>query len=468
MATRKRKNNLRFSDKLRLIFIVFLAGLVGLTFVVGSMRLTFRKSAAERTANIGFAVWVHCLKRVDQSERGNEYLAYVQECLEKGGEVRPVPVTPSVSPTASVTVSPTPTPEMPPKTPTPTSTDTYTVELEAPFAVGTGGKLPSVAVTAEGKAYYTGWVTDSRRLWLRICRITNPSCEGEIQIDTGGKESFYSNIAVDGEGKAYLVWESDVGGTERYAVYFSSYDGEWSTPQKISQEPYSEVPHIAVGIDRKLHVVYQSKTAAGGSIYYRSSSDDGNTWSAAKKLGDGFWPRVTADGAYQAHVVWNGNSPGYGIFYRRQTGSGQWGSTQTVSSGHKEQTADIRAGGSGVIHITWGNYDTLKVGYTRYVDGQKETLQSNLSGDLTASLWPKLALDPSGRAYIAFQGKSDRPQWETYLVYQTTNATTWSTPTLLKKGTGSVQSPQIDLNGVDGAITYTDGTTAYGQSFSLK
>lgn len=369
--------------------------------------------------------------------------------------------TPTLGPTSSPTptgptpsVSVTPTPSGSVSSPTPTPTSTQQGNWGTPLVVGNGGKFIWTHIDGAGKYHLTWGNQDTTTIWYATC-ADNQNCNKE-QISTGGGVTYYPSFAFDSTGKVYMVWEKKISTTE-YDIYFSKYNGSsWSSPVKISNEPYAELPSIGVSENGKIHVSYQSKQGNAGYIYYVSSNDGGTSWSAPTKIGDGLRPRLIV-GSNKVHVAWNGPAPGLGIFYTFLQNS-DWSSQVTVSSGHEDQTPDIALDSSNNMHVVWGKYDTNTVSYAKIVGTDVRDLKDNIGGNLGLSLWPKVNVDASNGVHVVFQGKSiANSAWGIYYLKKTTGGD-WSQVQTISQTNNNQQVPAVSVYQSKGILSYTDGT----------
>ena len=81
---------------------------------------------------------------------------------------------------------------------------------------------------------------------------------------------------------------------------------------KLTQYDRGSYCDLAVGPDGKLHAIFSDQPAADKPVYlyYRTSSDDGNTWSAPTNLSDdesgnaAGYARVQFDAQGRLYAVW--------------------------------------------------------------------------------------------------------------------------------------------------------------------
>lgn len=308
----------------------------------------------------------------------------------------------------------------------------------APFALGTGSTKPSVAMDSKGTQYYVWWNPNTKTIQYSSCTGSDGSnCTATVDLPSHGA-SYYPGIALDGQGRPNVVFESKVSGS--YQVFWTRLESNgWISPVQISSEPYSELPDIAIGPRGVIHVVYQSKQSGTGFVYYAENSN--GSWhkpeplaqvtsdkpltnfaelaeqagaaTESDSLSNGLFPRVAADGNDRAHIVWNLPSP-YGIRYRFQTSTG-WSKTRKVAKGQKDQTPDVAVAPNGSVGIVWGTYDDYNAAFVEYQNGKKDKRINDIDGGLAQSLWPRLTADCAGNFQIVFQGKTNpSASWNIY------------------------------------------------------
>jgi len=452
--------NLGRWDKIRLGLILIIFASISLSFLVVKLRIGYKKSASERTPNVGFAVWMQCLKE-SSDKRGDEYLAAIDGCLTLGGMRSP-----TVTPIPTVSISSTPGPTSPIDIPTPTVTlgqnITGELTLFESFSFSQGSKLPNIVVDNAGKRHIVWWDKKDKRIHYTTCATTKASCSADETLSQAG-EAFYPSIALDTNGVPHVVWEVKKDGSG-YDIFYSRLNGgSWSEPKQISHEPYSEMASIRVDTQGTIHVVYQSK-GTKGVIYYISSADSGTTWSSPFLVGDGLYPRITLANGTTPYVVWNGNSSdSYGIFYRYKNSG--WSNSVLVARGKKEQISDIRVDQSGTVHLVWGNYLISKVEYASFKNDKEVENRVDIVKGVT-SLWPKFELDSAGNVYVVYQGHTVPGEWDIYYVVKTSGG--WKEPVKMTNAGGVFQTPGIGLNGKDGAIVYYSKTNMEVVPFDLK
>jgi hypothetical protein len=368
---------------------------------------------------------------------------------------------------------------------------TSAASWNAPYKLGDGGTKPAVAIDSQGNIHYVWWDPTTKVIRYAVCGgLDKASCSAPETLPNNGGASFYPNIAIDPQDRANVVWESKDSGS--YSVFWSRRENDtWSAIKKVSSEPYAELPDIAIGPQGIIHVVYQSKQDNTGYVYYVESRDgfgsatkteiaaavsdapigvaaENNLVPEGQQLTNGLYPRVTADNNDLAHVVWNAPSP-YGIYYRIQQPTGKFGTTITVSTGHKDQTPDITFSPNGSVGILWGTYDNFNAAFAEYDNGQADFKKYDVDGGLEQSLWPRVGVDCSGLYWFAFQGKVTADgNWDIFA--RTYNAATnkFGKRVTIGNTNAQEQTPAIAATHI-GAIVYanTSSGSAMGSTTNL-
>jgi hypothetical protein len=219
----------------------------------------------------------------------------------------------------------------------------------SPFALGGGGSKPAVAIDSDGNQHYVWWTSKGNIQYSKCSGQGGNNCSSPQNLPTSGA-SYYPSIAIDPQGRPNAVFESKVTDGKGYAVYWTRKQGSsWTNPKRLTTEPYSELPDIAIGPGGVIHVVYQSKQSDTGYVYYTKSNSgfefepateldsaqsdaplaefgklaaQGKTPEAAEgsQIANGLYPRIAADQNDDAHAVWNLPGPNYGVKYRYQVG----------------------------------------------------------------------------------------------------------------------------------------------------
>lgn len=333
-----------------------------------------------------------------------------------------------------------------------------------------GGKRPlSVAANANGKAHvlYTG-----RDNQIHYRRWTGEDWKPDELLPAPGPQNYHPHIASGVKGAPHAVFVSQLGAdSSSYVVVYTTRKAHvWLPPVELSGEAGAQLPHIAIGPDNVLHVIYNTFAAASPQIYYTHSSSSG--WTKPQAIGLGFYPELTVDIQGAVHVAWNGD---VGILYSRRDPSGAWSSPSLIASGKKQQTPVLAPDSAGNVHLAWQSRDktNLTLTYARIApDGQLNITNRVQGGDFRLIYWPRIAADCNNRARLVYQAKLTNTGQEPWAVYERVfDGLRWSEPRRLDDppNNDSNQVPDVHAAGATLVTAWWDRTAfeVYGAVTTL-
>ena len=262
-----------------------------------------------------------------------------------------------------------------------------------------------------------------------------------------------SRIAVDSGGNSHITWYGThpTAGGDSQIWYADNTSGAWSAQTQISSTT-GGYPQIAVDSGAKSHVVWTGSDEEAEQIWYADNTS--GTWSIPTQLtfaiddNDQYGPRIAVDPNGKSHITWNGPDPTTGgvhqIWYA-DNASGAWSAPAqlTAATGTNHQRNSRMAVDSGCkSHITWyGKHPTeggaRQIWYADNTSGAwPAPTQLTSAIELNYQQDPEIAVDPSGKSHITWQGPHPTdPDWAPNQIQYTDNVSgTWSEPVQLTSG----------------------------------
>jgi hypothetical protein len=361
----------------------------------------------------------------------------------------------------------------------------------APFPLGTGYYKPAVGIGTDGSVHYiwanpTNWVIQ----YVKCGNLNQNSCGSTETLSSPGA-AYYPTIAMDANNNPNVAFESKDNTGNVYSVYYTKRsNGGWSNPSRVSNEPRSEVPDIAIGGDGGINIIYQSKDASGnGSIYYVRGTSSGQFQTptllqqvksdtplptlaevglygenaggkapTGNNLAAGFYPRIAADKAGNAYAVWQElATTGYGIDFTYQTGGSNWSRIQKIGGNHKDQTPDVAVNANNSVGIVWAMYDTAlnSISLAEFDNGVQDFIQLNVDGGLDNSFFPKVAADCQGTFHFVYEGRNLGNSYDIFhATYNPSNNQIGGRETIANSNYGE-ETPAIAVTNV-AAIVYNN------------
>jgi len=280
--------------------------------------------------------------------------------------------------------------------------------------------------------------TDGGTTWTTAKRITWSS-----------EDSREPALAIDSADRLFVFWTADTAfGSEIY--YKSSSDGgdTWTGSTRFTWKGItSERPDILVDSSGLFHLVWQDST---GDIFY-SKSPDGTNWMVDKRVtwtsGNSENPDLTVDSSGRLHLAWQDNTPGatdFEVYYRKSTDSGMtWSKTKRLTwMDNGSYRPDLAVDPSANLHLVWydENPSLYVVYYKKSTDGGVSwTSAKRLSWDPGWTAYPNLAVDGSSTLHLVWED----PNWELSYRKSTDSGSTWTAVQRLTWTAGFSWNPGI-------------------------
>lgn len=247
--------------------------------------------------------------------------------------------------------------------------------------------------------------TDGGNSWSSSKRLTwTPESTAQAQIE------------IDSSDTIHIIC-LDTPSVESEIYYKKSTDGgaSWTSLKRLTWTgDFSSLPAFAIAPDDSLHVVWREDKSSNWEIYYKKSTNGGTTWSGSKRL---TWtptstnvPDIAVDLNNNIVAVWKDNAPGtYELFYRYSSNGGNtWSPTKRLTwHPNFSEGPSLAVASNNVIHLAWYNYISStnpEIFYKFSSDsGKSWSPTQRLTWNLSWSGYPMMATDSSNNVHMVWE-----------------------------------------------------------------
>ena len=238
----------------------------------------------------------------------------------------------------------------------------------------------SPATAVSGQSVHVVW-SDQRTAYQGI--YYKSSTDGganwgaDLRLTYDNSDSYYPSIAVSGQ-NVHVVWQEKIGSNNYEVYYVRSTNGgvNWDYVNRLTNNlAYSGEASIAVS-GQMVNVVWHDARDGNYEIYAKHSQDGGASWGADSRLTNNsaysYSPSIAMSGQI-VHVVWEDYRDGnFEIYYKRSTdGGNSWGAdTRLTDNSAASEGPSISVSGQ-LVHIVWHDYRDghTEIYYKRSTDG---------------------------------------------------------------------------------------------------
>jgi len=237
-------------------------------------------------------------------------------------------------------------------------------------------------VAVNGSFVHLVWfderIITNREIYYRRSTNYGSSFESDVRLTDSIGASEDACIALVGTSIHVLWKDSRNGNTEIYYKRSTNNGSTWSNDVRLTNNSsYSLYPSLSAS-GNFIHAVWEEyrDNGATGEIYYKRSSDNGETWSADINLTNNsfhsLYPSVCSRDL-NVYITWCDTRDGNKEIYFKHSSDGglNWGAdTRLTNNAGASDDASISVSGS-VIHVAWkDNRDgNLEAYYKRSVNG---------------------------------------------------------------------------------------------------
>lgn len=274
---------------------------------------------------------------------------------------------------------------------------------------------PQVAMAPDGRAMavWSEWSSDG---YLIQGKYFDGSAWKETQLieNTGANPTRYCRLGMDGRGRAILVWQQEVGFTDKTDMWAKRFDGTvWHAAEMISDGSGGvSAARIRMDTSGRAIAIWSQGGSTGVDIWARCF--DGSAWGTAEVISDGpgnLVGEISMDADGNAIVVWSQMIESvYKLWARRFNGSA-WQAAEMISDGLGGQVAMDAHGHAIVVWQQWLSSSTAGNLLAKHFDGSTWGPAEALSDSPSYSY--RIAMDADGHGILAWiqrqaDGTSDR------------------------------------------------------------
>lgn len=317
------------------------------------------------------------------------------------------------------------------------------------------------------QVYYTVW---DGRTWSEPNDIIAPN-----------REIVRNAIAVDRNDRLHLVYRYRVRGMGTTGIYYTWADadtawaaGAWSRPHLVSGRGRSYMADLGIDPDGVFHLILDDtgdleSDICGGcaDIFYRRSTDGGETWSAPVDLAPFPWgashEQLEIDPAGTIHVTWDEGwdrltgrgQPIYSAYVSSSDGGLTWRQPLTIAHPITGTTQlAVGADGDGGVMLVWrlANRQDNGIYYQWSEDGGQTWDTPALIPGIFARTWMSpydmydMATDSAGQIHLIAVGRLAEERTASLSVYHLVwDGAAWSEPETVHDRGDFPEYPKIEI-----------------------
>jgi len=303
-----------------------------------------------------------------------------------------------------------------------------------------------IAIDGQNNALAVWEYTEPTGTTVWANRYTRADLWGEPEvIDTGDGVATAPQVAVDGAGNGFAVWQENFGsGTAR--IWTSRYvvDEGWGAPEVLQNGEVTTAQNPAIAADpagNAIAIWVQADMATGLPVVWSNRYVSGSAWGAAERIDDPLveipptllaTTAVDMDADGNAIAMWT--LFGGVIWTNRYTVGSEWGTAELIMADGGAVGARLDVGSTGDAFAIWVQEDEgamrQDIWGIRFTDsnwGTPERIDDFDDGD---TVEPDIAVDGMGIAHAVWS-QSD-PDFRNIWANQYTPGTGWGASELIE------------------------------------
>ncbi len=216
------------------------------------------------------------------------------------------------------------------------STDAGLTWLAGTLLASVAHNCRNPSVAAQDSFVHVAWADDSagRELYYRRSTDYGATWGDKVRLTDDMQESYHPSLALH-DSFLHLAWRD--WRDHSFEIYYkrsTDYGGTWSNDERLSGDLATGSYNPCVAADSGLvHVVWWDTRTTPYEIYYKNSTDEGETWSEDIRLTEdttGSYNMTVAARGGTVHVAWEALYGTSFIMYKFSTDAGATWSTDTA------------------------------------------------------------------------------------------------------------------------------------------
>jgi hypothetical protein len=278
---------------------------------------------------------------------------------------------------------------------------------------------PAIAGSSQTlHAVWSDWRVGDEEIYYKRSSDEGASWGPDTRLSNALERSLYPSIAVSGQ-NVYVVWQDYRDGPTEIYYKSSTNDGlTWSADIKLSNTwGTSDRPSIAVS-GQNIYVVWQDLSFGGNKTCYKRSTNNGINWSADTNIctvqADALDPCISAFGS-NVSIVWSDRRHGGTEIYFKNSSNGgaSWNSELRLTDDPAFSDRPSITVSGGNVHIVWtdtrfGNDEILyKQSTDAGINWGPDIRLTNSAGGSTASS----VITSGNNVYVGwYDGRDGNPE----------------------------------------------------------
>jgi hypothetical protein len=337
---------------------------------------------------------------------------------------------------------------------------------------------PSTSLTSFGNArciategdvihvvWYDGYTVGVGNWNIFYKRSTDRGLTWSANVNLSNNQSSISYnpaIAVSGFYVHVAWYDNQDGNFEEH--YIRSTDGgmTWNSKIRLANNTASSLHRSIAASGSNVHFVWFDNRDNNDEIYYKNSTDGGDTWSADVRLsntaGESYNPAVAVSGSV-VHVAWQDSTAGnWEIYYKRSTNGGtSWGADTRLTNNSAISNFPTLAVSGSTVHIAWVDYrnGAGNIYYKRSVNGGANWgADTRLTKSNDQNYWPSLAVN--GSVVHLVYARIVKTGYEIIYNISNNDGIKWGTDVQLTSNPAKSSVPSIAVSGSNIHIIFRD------------